>query len=285
MANRWLPEHASELHHFVADSPWPARAVTENVQRDILETATRRGPLFAVLGTFAQKKKGSHSFGVELQRCGGRRLRRCQCFVSVALVGERVRALYAVVLRHGGRSWTTALRDILTTLPKRRRVVIVDERSDEAVTSLVKRTERRWLAPVAPEQRVLSRNHATTAACAVAESRLTRVAGAKWLASERLVTLQRRRARLLKSTERHHRGLLAAMMSAELLPAALRAQDMGRLIVERFEHEVGGMATQLRSERGIQHHAALALAALRFLDRVEEDGPDPPVKLGEISTC
>ena len=91
MAARVAPDNVRQthqsMHHFVADAPWNDDQMLAEVQRQVLPTMTKQGPMVAwVVDDTGIPKKGKHSVGVARQYCGqiGKQ-ENCQVAVSLSI--------------------------------------------------------------------------------------------------------------------------------------------------------------------------------------------------------
>jgi SRSO17 transposase len=83
---RTAAQHQSLLH-FVAQAPWPDRAMLRRVRDCVLPSITRNEPIQAwIIDDTGFPKKGSHSVGVARQHCGqlGKQ-DNCQVAVSLSV--------------------------------------------------------------------------------------------------------------------------------------------------------------------------------------------------------
>ena len=91
MAARVAPDNVRQthqsMHHFVADAPWSDDQMLAEVQKQVLPTMAKHGPVMAwIVDDTGIPKKGSHSVGVARQYCGqlGKQ-ENCQVAVSLSI--------------------------------------------------------------------------------------------------------------------------------------------------------------------------------------------------------
>jgi SRSO17 transposase len=89
MAARLAPDNVrrmhQSLHHLVADAPWNDAAMLAEVQRQVLPTLQKHGPVVAwIVDDTGFPKQGTHSVGVARQYCG-QIGKQANCQVAVTL--------------------------------------------------------------------------------------------------------------------------------------------------------------------------------------------------------